>query len=269
MKRAPAEPVGVAFLADLAAGRAPAAAALSAWGAPVGAGVHGAVEVVAVAPVGGHDEVLGVGRTEGSNFWLAASWTDRDFSADASALRWPMQTFIALGPRSPYDNSVAAMFAQSLLRPQLASPLLRSAPALRTALPAIATRASSSVPTVTTSRARRFPTGKQTYCRRCTQPESPPRTRAINFLTPAPTSLNPLLFRFFDDESLVAPGALRRAARGSHLQLHDDGGARFSARPLARLLVVKFLSAMNPAADVLALALPRGRTSPRSSRATA
>jgi ubiquinol-cytochrome c reductase iron-sulfur subunit len=94
-------------------------------------------------------------------------------------------------------------------------------PTLRSVGPALASRSSSTVPTVTTSYGAVVPVDK-----------------------------------YFDDESLVAHLARVR---------HDDpgnrtfnytmiGGSRFLGASAARLLVVKFLAAMNPAADVLALA---------------
>ena len=114
--------------------------------------------------------------------------------------------------------------ATSVLRSALrrVGPSVRlGVPTLRSVGPALASRSSSTVPTVTTSSGAVVPVDK-----------------------------------YFDDESLVAHQARVR---------HDDpgnrtfnytmiGGSRFLGASAARLLVVKFLAAMNPAADVLALA---------------
>ena len=114
--------------------------------------------------------------------------------------------------------------ATSVLRSALrrVGPSVRlGVPTLRSVGPALASRSSSTVPTVTTSYGAVVPVDK-----------------------------------YFDDESLVAHQARVR---------HDDpgnrtfnytmiGGSRFLGASAARLLVVKFLAAMNPAADVLALA---------------
>merc|ERR1719454_1997627 len=100
----------------------------------------------------------------------------------------------------------------------------RAAPRLsaaRSALPALAVRASSTVPTVTTSAGTVVPVDK-----------------------------------YFDDESLVAHQARVRHADPANRTFNYTmiGGARFLGASSARLLVVKLLAAMNPAADVLALA---------------
>jgi len=62
--------------------------------------------------------------------------------------------------------------------------------------------------------------------------------------------------KYFDDESLVAHQARVRHADPANRTFNYTmiGGARFLGASAARLLVVKFLAAMNPAADVLALA---------------
>jgi ubiquinol-cytochrome c reductase iron-sulfur subunit len=96
-----------------------------------------------------------------------------------------------------------------------------AAPALRSALPAVAVRSSSTVPTVTPSYGAVVPVDK-----------------------------------YFDDESLVAHQARVRHADPANRTFNYTmiGGARFLGASAGRLLVVKFLAAMNPAADVLALA---------------
>ena len=93
--------------------------------------------------------------------------------------------------------------------------------AARAALPALAVRSMSTVPTVTTSAGNVVPVDK-----------------------------------YFDDESLVAHQARVRHADPANRTFNYTmvGGARFLGASAARLLVVKFLAAMNPAADVLALA---------------
>jgi len=62
--------------------------------------------------------------------------------------------------------------------------------------------------------------------------------------------------KFFDNESLAAHQARTRADDPSNRTYNYAliGGARFMGASAARTLVVKFLAAMNPAADVLALA---------------
>jgi len=92
---------------------------------------------------------------------------------------------------------------------------------VRSALPALAVRASSTVPTVTTSSGAVVPVDK-----------------------------------YFDNESLVAHQARVRHADPANRTFNYTmlGGARFIGASTARLLAVKFLASMNPAADVLALA---------------
>jgi len=100
------------------------------------------------------------------------------------------------------------------------APALRSA--TRAAIPALGQlRSMSSVPTVTTSSGNVVPVDK-----------------------------------YFDDESLVAHQArVRHADPGNRTFNYTVvGGSRFLGASAGRLLVIKFLSAMNPAADVLALA---------------
>jgi len=94
-----------------------------------------------------------------------------------------------------------------------------ASPALRSAVCGL--RHSSTVPTVTTSSGNVVPVDK-----------------------------------YFDDESLVAHQARVRHADPANRTFNYTmiGGARFLGASAARLLVVKFLAAMNPAADVLALA---------------
>jgi ubiquinol-cytochrome c reductase iron-sulfur subunit len=62
--------------------------------------------------------------------------------------------------------------------------------------------------------------------------------------------------KYFDDESLVAHQARVRHDNPANRTFNYTmiGGARFLGASAGRLLVVKFLAAMNPAADVLALA---------------
>jgi ubiquinol-cytochrome c reductase iron-sulfur subunit len=62
--------------------------------------------------------------------------------------------------------------------------------------------------------------------------------------------------RYFDDESLVAHQARVRHSDPNNRTFNYTmvGGARFLGASTARLLVVKFLAALNPAADVMALA---------------
>ena len=62
--------------------------------------------------------------------------------------------------------------------------------------------------------------------------------------------------KFFESESLVAHQARVRHADPANRTFNYTmiGGARFMGASAARLLAVKFLAAMNPAADVLALA---------------
>ena len=109
-------------------------------------------------------------------------------------------------------------------RSAAATPALRlgAVSAARTALPALSSvRCSSTVPTVTTSSGNVVPVDK-----------------------------------YFDDESLVAHQARVRHADPANRTFNYTmlGGSRFLGASAARLLVVKFLASMNPAADVLALA---------------
>jgi len=106
----------------------------------------------------------------------------------------------------------------ALSRRACAAPRLAS-PALRSAVCGL--RHSSTVPTVTTSSGNVVPVDK-----------------------------------YFDDESLVAHQARVRHADPANRTFNYTmiGGARFLGASAARLLVVKFLAAMNPAADLLALA---------------
>jgi len=62
--------------------------------------------------------------------------------------------------------------------------------------------------------------------------------------------------KYFDGESLVAHQARVRHSDPANRTFNYTmiGGARFMGASAARLLAVKFLAAMNPAADVLALA---------------
>ena len=96
------------------------------------------------------------------------------------------------------------------------------APSLaRQALPALAARCSSTVPAV-----------------------------------PGPTGAPVPVDKYFDNESIVAHQARVRHADPMNRTFNYTmiGGARFLGASAGRLMVVKFLAAMNPAADVLALA---------------
>ena len=123
-------------------------------------------------------------------------------------------------------SSVLELCTMSLVAACLRRSAAMQAPALRSAtraaIPALGQlRSMSSVPTVTTSSGNVVPVDK-----------------------------------YFDDESLVAHQARVRHADPANRTFNYTmiGGARFIGASAARLLVVKFLAAMNPAADVLALA---------------
>ena len=124
-------------------------------------------------------------------------------------------------PSSTPDAETMSMLAACFRRSAaMQAPALRLG-AARAALPALAVRSMSTVPTVTTSAGNVVPVDK-----------------------------------YFDDESLVAHQARVRHADPANRTFNYTmvGGARFLGASAARLLVVKFLAAMNPAADVLALA---------------
>ena len=114
-----------------------------------------------------------------------------------------------------------SLLSACLRRSACATPSLRLG-AARAAVPALShVRCSSAVPTVTTSSGNVVPVDK-----------------------------------YFDDESLVAHQARVRHADPANRTFNYTmlGGARFLGASSARLVAVKFLASMNPAADVLALA---------------
>jgi len=85
---------------------------------------------------------------------------------------------------------------------------------------------------------------------------APAMQSAVTKTTPSGEVTTVDVSKFFDSESLVAHQARTRHADPGNRTFNYTmlGGARFIAASAWRLLLIKFLAQMNPAADVLALA---------------